>query len=233
MEPKTLLVTGFMPFGPNAVNPSWEAVDALPARIGAVRIEKLLLPVEFGTAAALAGRKAIGIRANAVLCVGLAASRTEVTPEAIGINLRDTTPELNNGNYAIRIPMVEGDFSFIDSLNENNWNYYLTNTNIQIAGEPANIMVIALSEDEFYVCYDGNIHIDEWAAVGNRIQGQVQNVKAFRVTREILPALVALPERATTLLSAYLPTVTFNGVISSARMTSENVSVIEALDQLQ
>lgn len=160
-------------------------------------------------------------------------SNNEIQFPLIGINLRDTTPELHNGNYAIRIPMVEGDFSFIDSLNENNWNYYLTNTNIQIAGEPANIMVIALSEDEFYVCYDGNIHIDEWAAVGNRIQGQVQNVKAFRVTREILPALVALPERATTLLSAYLPTVTFNGVISSARMTSENVSVIEALDQLQ
>ena len=147
--------------------------------------------------------------------------------------LVNSKPQAHNGNYAIHIPMVEGDFSFIDSLNENNWNYYLTNTNIRISGEPANIMVIAVSEDEFYVCYDGNIHIDEWATVGNRIQGQVQNVKAFRVTRESLPTLLALPERATTLLSAYLPTVTLNGVISSPRMTSENVSVIEALDQLQ
>jgi hypothetical protein len=156
-----------------------------------------------------------------------------ITFPLVGINLRDTTPQAHNGNYAIHIPMVEGDFSFIDSLNENNWNYYLTNTNIRIDGEPANIMVIAVSEDEFYVCYDGNIHIDEWATVGNRIQGQVQNVKAFRVTRESLPALLDLPERATTLLSAYLPTVTLNGVISSPRMPSENVSVIEALDQLQ
>ena len=163
----------------------------------------------------------------------LVISNNEIQFPLIGINLRDTTPQEHNGNYAIHIPMVEGDFSFIDSLNENNWNYYLTNTNIRISGEPANIMVIAVSEDEFYVCYDGNIHIDEWATEGNRIQGQVQNVKAFRVTRESLPALLALPERATTLLSAYLPTVTLNGVISSPRMTSENVSVIEALDQLQ
>ena len=117
MEPKTLLVTGFMPFGPNAVNPSWEAVGALPARIGAVRIETLLLPVEFGAAAALAGRKAIGIRADAVLCVGLAANRTEVTPEAIGINLRDASIPDNAGRQPHNEPVVpDGPAAYFSTL---------------------------------------------------------------------------------------------------------------------
>ena len=54
MTGKTMLITGFEPFGTEPTNPSWEAVNALPERIGAYRLEKRLLPVEFGRAAALA-----------------------------------------------------------------------------------------------------------------------------------------------------------------------------------
>ena len=54
MEPKTLLITGFEPFGAEDRNPSWEAVNALPACIGDRTLTKLLLPVEFGHAAELA-----------------------------------------------------------------------------------------------------------------------------------------------------------------------------------
>lgn len=89
MTGKTMLITGFEPFGTEPTNPSWEAVNALPERIGAYRLEKRLLPVEFGRAAALAIEAADAIKADAILCVGLAAGRTAVTPEAIGINVRD------------------------------------------------------------------------------------------------------------------------------------------------
>ena len=44
MDPKTLLITGFAPFGTESVNPSWEAVKALPEHIGAWSLHKLLLP---------------------------------------------------------------------------------------------------------------------------------------------------------------------------------------------
>ena len=97
MEPETLLITGFMPFGGDPVNPSWEAVKALPDRIGGFSLHKLLLPVEFGCAADLAYAEAQAIRASAVLCVGLAAGRTAVTPEAIGINIRDARIPDNAG----------------------------------------------------------------------------------------------------------------------------------------
>ncbi len=98
MEPKTLLITGFMPFGGENRNPSWEAVRALPERIGAWTLVKLLLPVEFGRAAALAETAARECRADAVLCVGLAAGRTAVTPELVGVNVRDASIPDNAGD---------------------------------------------------------------------------------------------------------------------------------------
>ena len=97
MEPKTLLVTGFMPFGSETRNPSWEAVDALPNRIGAWTLHKRLLPVEFDRAAALAKASAAECGADAILSVGLAAGRTAVTPEAIGVNVRDASVPDNAG----------------------------------------------------------------------------------------------------------------------------------------
>ena len=35
---KVLLITGFDPFGGAAVNPSWEAVSALPDRVGFLHV---------------------------------------------------------------------------------------------------------------------------------------------------------------------------------------------------
>ena len=97
MEPKTMLLTGFMPFGGEERNPSWEALKALPERIGDWRLIKLLLPVEFSRAAALAIGTAEECRADAVLSVGLAAGRAAVTPEAIGVNVRDASIPDNAG----------------------------------------------------------------------------------------------------------------------------------------
>ena len=97
MEPKKLLVTGFMPFGGEARNPSWEAVNALPDRIGEWNLCKLLLPVEFGTAARLAIETVEACHADAVLSVGLAAGRTAVTPEFVGVNVRDASIADNAG----------------------------------------------------------------------------------------------------------------------------------------
>ena len=97
MESKTLLITGFMPFGGDARNPSWEAVSALPDRVGNWELNKFLLPVEFGNAARLAIENAEACHADAVLCVGLAAGRTAVTPELVGVNVRDASIPDNEG----------------------------------------------------------------------------------------------------------------------------------------
>ncbi len=48
---KKLLITGFDPFGGEAINPSWEAVRLLPDQIGRFALTKLQIPTVFGVAA--------------------------------------------------------------------------------------------------------------------------------------------------------------------------------------
>ena len=44
---KRLLITGFAPFGGDRVNPSWQAVQALPETVGGWELCKRELPVTF------------------------------------------------------------------------------------------------------------------------------------------------------------------------------------------
>ena len=117
MDPKPLLITGFAPFGTESVNPSWEAVKALPEHIGAWSLHKLLLPVEYGRAAALAAEAANDCGADAILCAGLAAGRTAVTPEAVGINVRDAAIPDNAGRKCEGEPVEpDGPAAFFSTL---------------------------------------------------------------------------------------------------------------------
>ncbi len=117
MEPKKLLITGFMPFGGEAKNPSWEAVNALPEQIGGWKLIKLLLPVEFGKAARLAIEAAEACHADAILSVGLAAGRTAVTPELVGVNVRDASIPDNAGQKCSGEPIKpDGPAAYFSTL---------------------------------------------------------------------------------------------------------------------
>lgn len=146
MEPKTLLITGFEPFGSEDRNPSWEAVDALPERIGAWTLHKLLLPVEFGRAAALAVQAAEKCHPDAILCVGLAAGRTAVTPEAIGVNVRDASIPDNAGVQPMGEPIAkDGPAAYFSTLPVRKMTEAIAN-----AGIPAKLSYTAGT----YVCND-------------------------------------------------------------------------------
>ena len=94
---KKLLITGFEPFDGQNVNPSWEAVALLPETVGPWKLHKLRIPVEYGEAARLTLEKARELGADAVLSVGQAGGRGAVTPEVIGINLREASIADNAG----------------------------------------------------------------------------------------------------------------------------------------
>ena len=94
---KTLLITGFEPFDGQSVNPSWEAVDRLPEQIGEWNIYKLRIPVEYELAPRRVLEKARELQADAVISVGQAGGRNAVTPEVIGINLREAAITDNAG----------------------------------------------------------------------------------------------------------------------------------------
>ena len=95
---KKLLITGFAPFGGADINPSWQAVQALPEKIGAYKLYKMEIPTVFGEAAALVLAKAKEIGADMVISVGMAAGRDAVTPERIAVNIRDARIPDNAGN---------------------------------------------------------------------------------------------------------------------------------------
>lgn len=86
-----LLITGFDPFGGETVNPSWEAVKRLPDTIGNFTLQKLQIPTQFHKGAKTVLEAAALWQPQVILCVGQAGTRSAVTPERIGVNLRDAT----------------------------------------------------------------------------------------------------------------------------------------------
>ena len=95
---RKLLITGFDPFGGASINPAWEAVKLLPNRIGDFELCKLEIPTVFGRAAETVIRKAEEVRPDVILCIGQAGGRAAVTPERIGVNIREGRIPDNAGN---------------------------------------------------------------------------------------------------------------------------------------
>ncbi len=105
---KKLLITGFDPFGGEKVNPSWEAVKRLPDTIGGYELVKLQLPTVFGRAAETLLEKAAACGPEAIISVGQAGGRKGITPEVVGINLREAGIPDNQGNQPVNVPVVSG-----------------------------------------------------------------------------------------------------------------------------
>lgn len=108
MEHKKLLITGFDPFGGETINPSWEAVRRLPDTIGNYTLTKMEIPTVFGEAAKLVLEEAEKLRPDVIISVGQAGRRTGITPEVVGINLREAKITDNAGNQPVNIPVVPG-----------------------------------------------------------------------------------------------------------------------------
>lgn len=103
---KQLLITGFEPFGGETVNPSWEAVRLLPETLGDYKLTKLQIPTVFGRAAGTVLETARTLQPDVILCIGQAGGRSGVTPEVIGINLREARIPDNAGNQPENVPVV-------------------------------------------------------------------------------------------------------------------------------
>lgn len=112
-----ILVTGFDPFGGEALNPSWEAVKDLPDQIASATIYKRALPTVFGKAAEELKQFMIELQPDVVLNVGQAGGRSGITPERIAINLDDARIPDNEGNQPIDRPIqTEGAAAYFTQL---------------------------------------------------------------------------------------------------------------------
>ena len=83
-----ILLTGFEPFGGEPVNPSWEVARALAGeRVGSLQVESVQLPCAFALAPQALQDALTRFSPRAVLCLGQAEGRSEVTPERVAINI--------------------------------------------------------------------------------------------------------------------------------------------------
>ena len=103
-----ILVTGFEPFGGEAINPSWEVVCGLPHFCHGAEILPLRLPGVFGRAGDLLTEAFLKEKPEAVLCLGQAGGRTALTPELVALNLQDARIPDNDGQAPCQKPVVPG-----------------------------------------------------------------------------------------------------------------------------
>jgi pyroglutamyl-peptidase len=108
-EERTVLVTGFEPFGTYTVNPSEGLAKAVDGRrFGDIAVVSLTLPVHHADAAARLAPALAEARPSAVVHLGLAAGRARVALERVAVNVMDFEYPDNAGFQASGEPCVAG-----------------------------------------------------------------------------------------------------------------------------
>lgn len=96
-----ILITGFTPFGGEAINPSFEAVKVLPDKIDQAEIVTVEIPTVFHESIEILDEAIVVNQPDIVICVGQAGGRFDITVERVAINIDDARIADNNGNQPI------------------------------------------------------------------------------------------------------------------------------------
>ena len=104
-----VLVTGFEPFGSDAVNPSWSVAQALHGRqIAGHRVVGAQLPVAFGRSLTRLRELLVLHRPGLVICCGLAGGRGGLSLERVAINVSDARIADNDQAQPVDEPVLPG-----------------------------------------------------------------------------------------------------------------------------
>ena len=106
MADPVVLVTGFEPFGGEAINPSWEVARLLDGELVAgARVVARQLPCCFGEAAAVLRGHITALSPVGVLALGQAAGRLDFSIERVAINVDDARIADNAAAQPIDTPI--------------------------------------------------------------------------------------------------------------------------------
>ncbi|MCM3174328.1 MULTISPECIES: pyroglutamyl-peptidase I [unclassified Paenibacillus] len=98
-----ILISGFEPFGGDAVNPTSELMEALTQeKVEGAVLKTVLLPVHFDECADLLIAEMQAYKPDVVIACGLAKGRTAITPERIAVNVKDIPPSSYADNQGQR-----------------------------------------------------------------------------------------------------------------------------------
>lgn len=105
----TALVTGFEPFGGDAINPSGEAVKRLDGRlVGDAYVVARILPATFAGSGPALLRAIEEVGPDLVIAVGQADGRIALSLERVAINVQDARIPDNDGASPVDEPVVPG-----------------------------------------------------------------------------------------------------------------------------
>ena len=112
-----VLLTGFDPFGGEAVNPAQEAVQRVSDNINGAEVIKITIPT-VQTKSVKAIEEAIELyNPDIVISVGQAAGRYDITPERVAINIDDFRIKDNEGNQPTdKIIQEDGKSAYFSNL---------------------------------------------------------------------------------------------------------------------
>lgn len=115
---KTLLLTGFEPFGGEAINPAWEVAKALDGQLIAdAKVIAKCLPCVFDESLQVLAKHISELKPDIVISLGQAGGRTDITPERVAINLNDARIPDNHGQQPIDTPIVaDGETAYFTTL---------------------------------------------------------------------------------------------------------------------
>jgi pyroglutamyl-peptidase len=104
---KSVLLTGFEAFGPHASNPSAEIASHFNGHIIADhRITGVVLACEYENSIRQLRSQIRRTNPSLVICLGLAAGRSAITPERVAVNVDDAALEDNAGVRHAGTPIV-------------------------------------------------------------------------------------------------------------------------------
>jgi len=103
----TILITAFEPFQQETINATMEALSLLPDSVCGHTLIKRTIPVVFGKAVEAVTALVDDLRPEAVICLGQASGRAEVTPERVAINVMDARIPDNAGEQPVDAPIRE------------------------------------------------------------------------------------------------------------------------------
>ena len=103
----TILITAFEPFQQETINATMEALSLLPDSVCGHTLIKRTIPVVFGKAVEAVTALVDDLRPEAVICLGQASGRAEVTPERVAINVMDARIPDNAGKQPADAPIRE------------------------------------------------------------------------------------------------------------------------------
>ena len=106
-----VLVSGFEPYGEMSVNPTQQIAERAESMdLEGVAVHSILLPVNYDECVEKLVEEIDLLSPDVVVCCGLYPGRTAVTPERVGLNVKDTMAEDpvadNRGNRPVDEPIV-------------------------------------------------------------------------------------------------------------------------------